>query len=244
MALTFLCSSFKIELIIGIRRRSDMKRNRVGRWSAVCLFAALLCGCGQVQPKEAETISLYDRGLAIIAKMDSIAESKEYAKLMTTSPEVLQVVEEIGSGEYSTPKAVYQVTMTEEIDGFLGDVYGDSIDGLSEELKEDFKSRILESISSMFSASGGASALAAVSLISGDDYFIDPNLSEDQLYLYVYEGGCSASVAFSVHKDGIVSAVGRFIVSDDISEALMQDKVSQWIEESGLRGLEVSEVHP
>lgn len=222
-----------------------MRKSRITEWGVVCLGVAMLCGCGQSQPKKEETISLYDRGLAIIAKMDSIAESREYVEMMTTSPEVLQVVEEIGGKDYSAPKAVYRVTMTEDIDGFLGDISKGSIDRLPEELKEDFKSRILASVSSMFSASGGTSALAAVSLINGDDYFIDSGLSEDQLYLYIYESGCSAAVTFSVHEEGIVSAAGRFIVNDDIGKALGRDEVSQWIGEyAGLMGLEVAQVYP
>lgn len=70
------------------------------------LAACLLGGCAQAeggqgqQTQTKEKTSLYDRGLAVIQKMDTMAESDSYMEMMGGSPEVLEVVSDMGKGDY------------------------------------------------------------------------------------------------------------------------------------------------
>ncbi len=80
-----------------------MRFYRVKQWLAAGLTAVLLSGCsgtpgmqGDNKAGETEKISLYDRGLKLMAKMDLMAESDVYTQMMTYSPEVTDVLEEIG----------------------------------------------------------------------------------------------------------------------------------------------------
>ena len=175
-----------------------MRFYRVKQWLAAGLTAVLLSGCsgtpgmqGDNKAGETEKISLYDRGLKLMAKMDLMAESDVYTQMMTYSPEVTNILEEIGEQDYREPKVVYEVKLSGDILKNLQNMYGGEMDSmldLPEELQEDLKHRIIESVPSMLSAMEGSNALAAMSLIWGDDFFIDESVTEDTIYLYLYDG--------------------------------------------------------
>lgn len=230
-----------------------MRSYGIKRWMAAGLSVVLLSGCAgasgmQGDGKAGQKVSLYDRGLKLMAKMDLMAESDGYTEMMTSSPEVTKVVEEIGAQDYSVPKAVYEVKLPGDVLKNLLDIYGgetDSMPELPEELQEDLEHRIAESVPTMLSAMEGSNVLAAVSLITADDYFIDESVTGDTIYFYLYDGRCCGAVVFSPHDDGIVSASGRMIVSEMLSQAADEEEMKDWImENAGLLGAEISKVSP
>lgn len=232
-----------------------MRSYGIKRWMAAALSAILLSGCagasgtqGDSKAGEIQKVSLYDRGLKLMAKMDLMAESDGYTEMMTFSTEVMKVVEEIGDQDYSVPKAVYEVKLSGDTLKNLLDIYGgetDSMPELPEELQEDLERRIAESVPTMLSAMEGSNVLAAVSLITADDYFIDESITVDTIYFYLYDGRCCGAVVFSPHDDGIVSASGRMIVSEMLSQAADEEEMKDWImENAGLLGAEISKVSP
>lgn len=232
--------------------KKTLGNHNVRRFMAADLAVLFLGGCGKnpAAPGDGQTggkekVSLYDRGLELINKMDRMAESGEYAEMMTSSQEVLEVVREIGAGDYSQPKAVYQVKMSKEVMENLFDLYGGQMDSLPEELKEELKHRIASSVPTMVSAVEGSDVLAAISLMAADDYFIDSSMTEDAIYFYMYEGKCCGAVVFSARDEGIVTASGRMIVSEALSQAAGQEEVKEWlVQNAGLLGIEISEVSP
>lgn len=220
----------------------SMRKNKIKKWAGICLAAAMISGCsGSERIRE---VSLYDKGIALLQKLDSIAESDTYGQIMTTSPEVLEILKEIGDGDYSEPKTVYEVKISlKDMDSFQ-ELFGDfdiSFEELPEELQLDFQHRLVDSIPAMITASNGTDALAAVSMITGEDYFLDDNLAEEVLYFYVYEGKYWGAVGFSPHEQGIVSASGKFVALED------QEWDKQKFEETlnsfgGFLGMEITEI--
>ena len=55
--------------------------------------------------------SLLQKGLELAGQLDLLAESEDYRKSVTTAQEVTGVVEEIGSYDYDSPRAVYQLSL-------------------------------------------------------------------------------------------------------------------------------------
>ena len=149
-----------------------MRKNKVKTWAAIFLAATIVSGCSGSGQEPIREVSLYDKGIALIQKLDSIAESDAYSQIMTTSPEVLEILKEIGNGDYLEPKTVYEVKISlKDMDSFQ-ELYGDmdiSFEELSEELQLDFHHRLVDSIPVMITASNGTDALAAVSMVTGED---------------------------------------------------------------------------
>lgn len=145
-----------------------MRKNKVKTWAAIFLAATIVSGCSGSGQEPIREVSLYDKGIALIQKLDSIAESDAYSQIMTTSPEVLEILKEIGNGDYLEPKTVYEVKISlKDMDSFQ-ELYGDmdiSFEELSEELQLDFHHRLVDSIPVMITASNGTDALAAVSMV-------------------------------------------------------------------------------
>lgn len=225
-------------------RKFDMRR-----WGAVLLSACLLGGCAQAGDQQGpaaseEKRSLYDRGLTVIKKMDMMAESDSYMKMMGGSPEVLEAVSEMGGEDYSRPEKVWKVTMPEGAMDSLFDACGISMDSVPQELQPDLERRVVEAVPTVLSAQAGVSFLAAMSLVTVTDYFIDQDLGENTVYFYMFDGAYSAAVVFSAHEDGIVSAVGRFVSNDILGRNADGDKLGGIFAVSGLAGVEISEVSP
>lgn len=225
-------------------RKFDMRR-----WGAVLLSACLLGGCAQAGDQQEpaaseEKISLYDRGLTVIKKMDMMAESDSYMDMMGGSPEVLEVVSEMGGEDYSRPEKVWKVTMPQSAMDSLFDANGISMDSVPQELQPDLERRVVEAVPTVLGTQAGVSFLAAMSLVTVTDYFIDQELGENTVYFYIYEGAYSGAVVFSAHEDGIVAATGRFISNEILGENEDGDELGRIFAVSGLAGVEISEVSP
>jgi len=117
----------------------------------------------------------------------------------------LEILKEIGNGDYLEPKTVYEVKISLKDMDYFQELYGDmdiSFEELSEELKLDFHHRLVDSIPVMITASNGTDALAAVSMVTGEDYFLD-----DKLY-FMAEQKADTGYTYFLHyftADGVMS---------------------------------------
>ncbi len=176
-----------------------------------------------------EKPSLYERGLRMIERMDTMAGSDTYIGAMTSSSEVLDILDAINSGDYTKPKAVFEVKITDPETLEIALAYGGSIDKLPEELKPEFRHRLVAAVPSMMSSFNGASSLAAISLIRSEDFFLDEEVEGEILYLYIYDGSYGASVLFSARGEGIVSAAGQFICNNGLEKILGEEDLMEWL---------------
>ena len=55
------------------------------------------------RPEGTEGTSLYERGLAMIQRMDAMAGSDAYSGMMSSSSEVLDILDAISAGDYTKP---------------------------------------------------------------------------------------------------------------------------------------------
>lgn len=189
--------------------------------------------------------SLYARGLAMVQRMDTMAGSDAYCGMMSSSSEVLDILDAISAGDYTKPKAVYQVKILEPEALDLALAYGKDMGSLPEELKKHLRHRLVAAVPSMMSSFNGASSLAAVSLITSEDFFLDEDVSGETLYIYVYDEGYCASVLFSARGEGIVSASSMFICNDGLKDVADEEAFAQWLNAyTGDAGVEVSTVSP
>ena len=108
---------------------------------AALVAVTLISGC-----TSAEGASLYDRGLRLVEKMDAMAESESYWNMMTSSQETSEIIKEIGAGDYSSPRAVYEVRVSKETRELLVDFLGgeSSFSQLPEEIREELDRRLAQ----------------------------------------------------------------------------------------------------
>ena len=64
---------------------------------------------------------------------------------------------------------------------------------------------------------GGTEELAVSSICTHGKTFVDDSITDNTIFLYVYEDALPIAVTFTVGEDGAVSASGTFIMYDGFS---------------------------
>ena len=152
--------------------------------------------------------TLYEHGLDVIEKMDTLAESPEWQKSAQES--LGAKLAEIGKGDYTTPDTVYELKFANEILFIQAEIaYA------SDEVKSILKPRLPMTFISQVNARGGAETLAASALCTAGKSFVYDGLEEDTMYIYSFENGISVAVSFTKGEDSSVSASGTFILNNE-----------------------------
>lgn len=178
----------------------------------VTVMIVSLCACGESGTLENTSAgrSLYEQGLDVISLMAEAAGTEEYVGAYTGNPEIMGIIENIGSGDYTRPKAVYALSVNETV--LLGMLGLENADSISDELKDNLLSRTFGSLITQINGYAGVNNLAASSVLTLGKSFVDNTLTEDVIYIYTYENALPVAVTFSVGENGAVSAGGNFIM--------------------------------
>lgn len=185
---------------------------------AVVVLPALvlsLSACGN-NKSNTKTKSLYEQGLEIVQLM---TEMTQYADVYTWSSEVLSVTQNIGNGDYTAPKAVYEISVSDENVAAMAELMtlGLGLDRASEGLKSCFMQSVFSSFIARINAKGGADNLAAASICTIGKMFVNENVNENVMYLYTYENAVPAVVTFLVGEDHAISASGEFVMYNEFT---------------------------
>lgn len=191
-------------------------RKWIGTLMVLAMAVSLLaCGGAGTTGSAASDKSLYEQGLEVISLMAEAASSEEYVGAYTGNPEIMGIIQNVGAGDYTTPKAVYSISVNEEI--LLAMLGLENLDGISAELKDTLLSRTFSSLITQINGYAGVNNLAASGVLTLGKTFVDSSLTEDAIYIYTYENALPVAVTFSVGENGAVSAGGNFIMYEDFA---------------------------
>lgn len=215
-----------------------MKKSMRGAALLLALAVALLAGCGQ---KAQAGKSLKEQGQELVSLMGEMAASGDYVSFYTDADEMRELLSAAGEGDHSSPTAVYSIRFPDSaLDGLLALAGLDSLDGLSQGLQASIKARVVAALPTQVNAMGGSNVLAAASLCTASKTFLSGEVSENVIYLYVYEDAVPAAVVFLPGEDGTVSATGMLILYDGFQAGGLE-KISGQLEQLGAEVGEVSE---
>ena len=125
----------------------------------------------------AETKSLYTQGLEIVQLMAEMTQTEEYVDIHTGSSEIKTVIQNISTGDYTAPKAVYLLSVTEDNLAAMAEL--GTLEGTSEGLKTFLMQRVLGSLMTQINGMSGVENLAAASVCTVGKTFVDENATED-----------------------------------------------------------------
>lgn len=168
-----------------------------------------LSACGK--KNDTETKSLYAQGLEIVQLMSEMTQIEEYVELYSGSNEIKTIIQNIGIGDFSSPKAVYAISIAEDD---LAAMVGSNPDNVSEELKNYIMQKSLASLMMQINGMSSVENLAASSVCTVGKTFVNENVTENVIYLYVYENAIPVAVTFTIGENQAVSASGIFIMYD------------------------------
>ena len=199
------------------------------------VMAAMLSACGVTEgTTEKSNSSAYQKGLEVVALLNEMVQNETYVQLYTASAEIQEIVETVATGDYTEPSAVYQISLPGESLSALAEAMGGnaSMDGMSPELTRAVEQKLIGAVISQINAMGGATNLAAMSVCTAGKTFVNEEISEDLIYLYVYEDAAPAAVTFVRGDEGTVSVTGTFLLSEDLNTESEQT-VSEFFSELG-----------
>lgn len=174
------------------------------------IIALSLSACGD--KGNAEGKSLYEQGLEIVQLLSEMTQTEGYADVYTGNSEVKAVIQSISAGDYSSPKAVYAISIAD--DDLAAMVELNRLDNVSDELKKFLLQRSRSALITQINSMSGVENLAAASVCTAGKSFVNENVTEDVIYLYTYENARPVAVTFSVGENQAVSASGMFVMYD------------------------------
>lgn len=196
--------------------------------AGILVLALCLSACGNSESNTAEK-SLYTQGLEIVQLMYEVAQSEEYINIHTGNSEIKSIVQNFGAGDYSAPKAVYAISITDE--NLTAAVYaistGDenlaamteltSPDNHSEALKSFLMQKIFSSVMTQINGLSGVENLIATNICTVSRSFVNENVNDNIIYLYTYDNAVPVAVTFIAGENHAVSASGVFVVYDEFT---------------------------
>ena len=195
----------------------------------------LVSACGNTGgTAEKSTSSAYQKGLEVVDLPNEMIQNDTYVQLYTASAEIQKIVETVAAGDYTEPSAVYEISLPGESLSALAEAMGGnvSMDGMSPELTRAVEQKLIGAVISQINAMGGAVNLAAMSVCTAGKTFVNEEISEDLIYLYVYEDTAPAAVTFVRGDEGTVSATGTFLFCEYLNTESEQT-VSEFFAEIG-----------
>ncbi|MBR5566149.1 MAG: hypothetical protein IKW08_08320 [Roseburia sp.] len=194
-----------------------MRVKRLMSMFLVIIMTISLCACGEnnASGNSASDKSLYEQGLGVIALMAEAAQAEEYVGAYTGNPEIMEIIQNVAAGDYTTPTAVYSLSVNDEV--LLSMLGLENLKGISAELKENLLSRSFGSLITQINGYAGVNNLAASSVLTLGKSFVDSSITEDVIYIYTFENAFPVAVSFTVGENGAVSAGGNFIMYEEFT---------------------------
>lgn len=218
-------------------KRSIKRVLKILSVAMVFVLVLSLSGCKNNE-SSVETKSLYTQGLEVIQLMFEMTQSEEYADLYGGSSEIKAVIQNISTGDYTTPKAVYAISVSDENVAAMAEL--NHLDNLSKGLESFLKQRVLGNLMTRINGMGGVDNIAAASMCTAGKTFVYENVNEDVIYLYTYDNAVPVAVTFSVGEDHAISASGVFVIYDKFTDG-SADEIKSFFRDIIV---EVTEVFP
>ena len=193
----------------------------------VVLFVILilsLTACGSKK----EQLSLYEQGLEVVALMDEMADSQSYVQMFTGNTKISELIQSNTKGDYSKPQAVYEVVLQKDnYQGLIGNE--DTQTTMSDELERIMEKKVNASLTTQINAYSGSENLAASTICTTDIFFVNSEIKEDVIYIYVYENTAPVAITFLQEGNDIVSANGTFMFGEELMN-LTEETILQLFE--------------
>ncbi len=118
---------------------------------------------------------LYAQRLDVISLMAEAASAEEYVAAYTSNPEIMEIIQNVEAGDYTTPTAVYSLSVSDEV---LLSILGlENLNGISAELKDNLLSRTFGSLITQINGYAGVNGLAASSVLTRGKSFVDSSVT-------------------------------------------------------------------
>jgi len=157
--------------------------------------------------------SLVEYGENVVSLMSEMLESENYISLYNLPASCDETLSDLREGDYSKAIAVYDLSIPESelLESFDANVDKESF---PEELYKYVCSSAYTSFATRVNQKSGVEAVATSAAFSARKSFLNKEMNENRMYLYVFENGRPVLVTFTPGENGSFVAAGCFLISD------------------------------
>lgn len=156
-----------------------------------------------------------EAALDVADSVHELANDEAYIKLMGGSDEVSEVASSWRDNTADTSGKIVVVKITENAAELLMG-QDDNTDSMSEVAKDRVEKNVCMAFANYVTASaGGASTLAAASILKYDQAYVVSEPVEDQVWVIPAGEGCALCISFSNQGDGIATVTGSYMTLPD-----------------------------
>ena len=207
-----------------------MKRRFLAELLICVLLISLLTSCST------RSKPLTECGEEVISLMAEMIESEEFRSLYTLPDDYDDGIEELCEGNYSKSSAVYELLIPE--DELLDTAVGVDEDELSEDLYKYICMMSYNSFATRINQASGSESITLSAVFSAQKSFVNKHTDASKIYLYVFKKGNPVVVTFTEDGEGIIKAVGHFIINDTF-ETDDEDSIKESCEALGIKDVTV-----
>lgn len=187
-------------------------------------ISLVACGNRSLKPEEpSEVQTIFDESAAlktIAAEVtDSLAEvvdCEDYLKAMSTSPELMEILEGWKTLEVDKTRPVYVIPLGRaETEKYLKSISGEELapSTMPENVKEYLFSRVGDTFGNMLNGRmGGASVLAASSMARYSKTFVPQKTVENQVWMLPCNDEIAVCISFSNTGNGVLTVTASYAV--------------------------------
>ena len=162
--------------------------------------------------------SLYEQGLDVISLLVELIHFEDYTEQY--SEYYIEKIQELAKEDFSTPKKVYEVTITKETLLALAEL---EFEHSSEQLKGAIANRILAEFITSINGRASVGYFNISKRYKIEKAFINTDMTDNVIYIYTYENATPIAVTFTMQEDGAVTAVGNFIMNKAFSSDSVEE---------------------
>ncbi|WP_163215373.1 histidine phosphatase family protein [Bacteroides sp. 519] len=186
---------------------------------------------------------LTEKGLLLIQKMGRLAGTSAYVRAISSSGDVMEIINEIAGQEFGNPSRIFAIP---DLDKAIRTIpfMAELFNNVPDDMKDVIDEKMILNIPTFLTANNnGATNLAATSFLITDGAFLCSGLTTPTLYIYLYEGNYHGMVLFIPMEDNVVKAIARFVIEPEWSGLQTAEDVGRILEEnSPITGLQVEVV--
>ena len=176
----------------------------------VLLILSLLSGCTDTPP------TLLERGEALIGQLAQLQTAQDSISALYGENYVESTAfSAFASSKYDSPQAVYEIRFTDGVYSVLG-VSEEELQGMPPVLRDPLHAVKASTVISKIVSKQSPEQIVLLSLLRASTCFTDTSVTENFLYLYVYESGAPITVSFQPQNDGIVQAFASPLFWSDL----------------------------
>ena len=157
--------------------------------------------------------SIVEYGEDVISLMAEMVDDEAYGSLYNLPAAYDKTISNLRNGNYSKSSAVYELLISEDELFELIDTPIDK-ESFSEDLYKHVRSSAYASLATLINQKGGVEAIAVSVAFAAQKSFVNKEMDESKVYLYVFEKGCPVLITFVEGEDGSFRAIGNFIIND------------------------------